>query len=99
MPALEQIEKAHLALGPVELVLLVHSQPRHPPAFGGQRVTGVGQGFLLRQELLARGLPVLLRYDRGRLHRKMIFPVFLVRLFVFCHTLLSFLRLWLSATS
>src|ERR1700674_5442591 len=38
--ALEQIEQAYLALGSVELVLLVHSQPRHPPAFGCQRVTG-----------------------------------------------------------
>jgi hypothetical protein len=37
--ALEQVEQANLALGSVELVLLVHSQPRHPPAFGGQRVT------------------------------------------------------------
>src|SRR2546425_6339356 len=45
--ALEQIEQAYLALGSVELVRLVHSQPRHPPAFSGQRVTGAGQGLLL----------------------------------------------------
>src|SRR5271170_3889168 len=36
--ALEQIEQAYRALGSVEPVLLVHSQPRHPPAFGGERV-------------------------------------------------------------
>src|SRR5580693_8716355 len=66
--ALEQIEQAYLALGSVELVLLVHSQPRHPSAFGGQRVTGAGQGLLLHQELLARSLPLLLRHDRGCVH-------------------------------
>src|SRR5215467_2518836 len=54
---LEQIEQAYLALGSVELVLLVHGQPRHPAAFGGQRVTGVGQVLLLHEELLARSLP------------------------------------------
>ena len=69
--ALEQIEQAHLALGPVELVLLLHSHPRHPPAFGGQRVTGAGQGLLLHEELLARSLPLLLRHDRGCVHREM----------------------------
>src|SRR5712691_9490460 len=63
--ALEQIEQAYLALGSVELVLLVHSLPRHPPALGGQRVTGAGQGFLLHEELLARSFPLLLRHDRG----------------------------------
>src|SRR5580704_6594076 len=60
--ALEQIEQADLALGSVELVLPVHSQPWHPPAFGGQRVTGAGQGLLLHEELLACSLPLLLRY-------------------------------------
>src|ERR1700740_3384833 len=62
--ALEQIEQAYLALGTVELVLLVHGHPRNPPAFGRQRVTGAGQGFLLHEQLLARSLPLLLRYDR-----------------------------------
>src|SRR5882724_7983043 len=83
--ALEQIEQAYLALGPVELVFPVHSQPRHPPAFGGQRVTGAGQGLLLYEELLACSLPLLLRYDRGCVHREMPFPVFLVSLFACCH--------------
>ena len=66
--ALEQIEQAYLALGSVELVLLVHGQPRHPPAFGGQRVTGAREGLLLHEELLARSLPLLLRHDRGCVH-------------------------------
>src|ERR1700681_4510978 len=83
--AVEQIEQAYLALGPVELVLLVHSQPRHPPAFGGQRVTGAGQGLLLHEELLARSLPLLLRRDRGGVHREMPFPVLLVSLFARWH--------------
>src|SRR5712691_5929355 len=83
--ALEQIEQAYLALGSIELVRLVHSQPRHPPAFSGQRVTGAGQGLLLDEELLARSLPLLLRHDRGCVHREMPFPVFLVSHFACCH--------------
>jgi hypothetical protein len=57
--ALEQVEQAHSALGSVELVLLLHGQPRHPPALGGQRVTGAGQLLLLHEQLLARSLPLL----------------------------------------
>src|SRR5712675_493380 len=60
--ALEQIEQAYLALGSVKLVLLVHSQPRHSPAFGSKRVTGVGQSLLLHEKLLARCLPLLVRH-------------------------------------
>src|SRR6476619_3624558 len=79
--ALEQIEQANLALGSIELVLLVYSQPRHPPALGGQRVTGAGQGLLLDEELLARSLPLLLRHDRAWVDREMTFRVLLVSLF------------------
>ena len=57
--ALEQVEQARFALGSVELVLLLHGQPRHPPAFGGQRVTGAGQVLLLHEQLLPRSLPLL----------------------------------------
>src|ERR1700678_1545490 len=66
--ALEQIEQAYLALGSVELVLLVDSQPRRPPAFGGQRIPGAGESLLLNQKLLVRSLPLLLRHDRGCVH-------------------------------
>src|SRR6202047_4650362 len=83
--ALEQIEQAYLALGSVELVLLVHSHPWHPPAFGCQCVTGAGQGLLLHEELLAPSLPLLLRHDWGCVHREMPFPVFLVSLFACGH--------------
>src|SRR5215469_6178052 len=96
LAALEQIEQAYLALGSVELVLLVHGQPRHPPAFGGQRVTGAGEGLLLHEELLACGLPLPLRHDRGRVHRELPFPVFLVALFACCH-LISPLSLSLTS--
>src|SRR5882762_7881379 len=60
--ALEQIDEAYLALGSVELVPLAHSQPRHPPTLGGQRVTGAGQVLLLHEQLLARSLPFISRH-------------------------------------
>ena len=66
--AVEQVEQARLALGPVELVLLLHRQPRHPPTLGGQRVTGARQLLLLHEQLLARSLPLLGRHDRGCVH-------------------------------
>ena len=66
--AVEQVEQARLALGSVELVLLLHGQPRHPPTLGGQRVTGAGQLLLLHEQLLARRLPLLRRHDRRCLH-------------------------------
>src|ERR1039457_5336318 len=83
--ALKQTEQAHLALGSFELVALVHGHPRHPPAFGGQRVTGTCQGLLFHEELLTRSLPLLLRHDSGGVHRQVSSPVFLVSLFACCH--------------
>src|ERR1700732_3940778 len=76
--ALEQVEQANFTLWPVELVLLLHRHPRHPSTFGGQRVTGAGQSLLLYQELLTRSLPLLLRHNRGCLHRNMPFRVSLI---------------------
>src|SRR5437868_2378554 len=61
--AIEQVEQARLPLGPVELVLLLHRQPRHSPTLGGQRVTGAGQLLLFHQQFLARSLPLLRRDD------------------------------------
>src|SRR5579862_212680 len=69
--ALEQIEQANFTLGSVELVLLIHEHPRHPATVCGERITGPGQGLLLREQLLARNLPLLLRHDRGCLDREM----------------------------
>src|ERR1700683_1776226 len=82
---LEQIEQAHLALGSVEMVRLLHGQPRHPPALGGQRVAGARHGLLLHEKLLARSVPLLLRHNRGCFHREMRLPVLLVSVCVYCH--------------
>ena len=66
--ALEQVEQANLALGPLEFVRLLDGHPRHPPAFGGQGVAGPHQGLFLHEHLLARSLPRLPRNDRWRVH-------------------------------
>jgi hypothetical protein len=66
--AFEQVDQARVALRPVERVLLLHGQPRHPSALGGQRVAGAGQGLLLHEQLLARSLPRLRRHDRRCVH-------------------------------
>src|SRR5207247_11312382 len=74
--AVKEVEQAHLALRPVQLVLLRHGQPRHPPTLGGQLVTGAGQGFLLHEQELAGSLQSLRRHDRGCVHSEMsTFPV------------------------
>ena len=44
--ALEQVEQARLPWS-VELIILLHRQPRHPPTLRGQRVPGPGQLLLL----------------------------------------------------
>src|SRR5439155_7800088 len=75
--AMEQIEEARLTLGPVELVRLLHGQPRHPPTLGGQRVTGAGQLLLLHEQLLARSLPLLRRHDSRM--------IYLVRIYLGFH--------------
>src|SRR5215813_362250 len=61
--ALEQVEQANLAFGPVEFVRLLDGHPWHPPAFGGQGVAGPHQGLFLHEHLLARSLPFLRRHD------------------------------------
>ena len=67
LPAtVEQVEQTRLALGPLELVILLHGQPRHPATLGGQRVTSVGHLLLLHAQLLARSLPLLRRHNSGR---------------------------------
>src|SRR3984957_12488074 len=71
MTPLEQIEQVHLALGPVELVLLVHSQPRHPPAFGGDSISLACELLFLGQHILVSHEPFFTRnyfwaFDRPR---------------------------------
>src|SRR5580704_15124171 len=91
--ALEQIEQAHLALGSVEPVLLVHGQPWHPPALGGQRVTGAGQRLLFHEELLTRSLPFLRRHDRWCVHCQMLLLLLHATLLAGCHFILLLLLL------
>jgi hypothetical protein len=62
----EVIDK--LAARAVEATFLLDSHPRHPAALGGQRIAGTGQLLLLHQQLPARGLPLLRRNDRRRVH-------------------------------
>ena len=54
---LEQVEQARLPRWPVELVILLHGQPRHPPTLGRQGITGAGQRLLLHEQLLTGSLP------------------------------------------
>src|SRR6478672_13700955 len=61
--AFEQIEQAHLTLGSVKFILLLHSQPRHSPTLGGQRISSVSQLFLLHEELLTCTFPLLRGHD------------------------------------
>ena len=65
---LEQVEQARRPVRSLEAVLLLHRHPRHPAAFGGERVAGAGQLLLLDQQLLAGGVPLLRRDDRRHLH-------------------------------
>jgi hypothetical protein len=85
--ALEQVEQANLALGPLEFVRLLDGHPRHPPAFGGQGVASPHLGLFLRQHLLARSLPGLRRHYRRCVHSGMCF----VSRFVPVHMSLLFL--------
>src|SRR5262249_49027065 len=62
-PAFEQVNQARLAARSVELVRLLDGHPRHPTAFGRERVTGPDLNLLLHEQLLARSLPLLPRHD------------------------------------
>jgi hypothetical protein len=60
LPApLERVEQARRSVRAVEAVLLLDQDPRHPAAVGGQRVARACQFFLLHEQLLAGGLPLL----------------------------------------
>src|SRR5215469_16492992 len=67
--AFKKIKQANLTLRTLELVLLLHSHPRHPSALGGQSVTGAGERLLFHEELLPCAIPLLLRLNRRCLHR------------------------------
>jgi hypothetical protein len=71
----EQVEQTRFTLRSVELVLLLHRQPRHPPTIRGHRIAGAGQLLLLHEQLLARSLPLAQRNDLRCLHRDFHLPV------------------------
>src|SRR6266496_3080644 len=94
--ALEQVEQANLTRRPFELVLLLHRRPRHPATLSGQCITGVSEGLLLHEHLLACSLPLLLRNDWGCLHRRLPFRVLLLLIFHFHFSLLF--RFWMISS-
>ena len=61
--AVEQVDQARFAVGPLECIRLLHGHPRHPPTLGGQRVTRAHHGLLLHEHLLARSRPLFCRND------------------------------------
>jgi len=67
-PAFEQVEQARPARRPFESVRPLNRHPRHPPAFGGQRVVSPHLRLLLHEQPLARCLPRLRRNDWWRVH-------------------------------
>src|SRR5829696_3462759 len=58
------MDQARLPLRALELIGLLHLHPWHPPAFGRQGVASAGQGLFLHEQLPARSLPLLRRYNR-----------------------------------
>jgi len=76
--ALEQIEQAHFALGPSELVILLQRQPRHPPRSAAKRVTGAGQSFSSRAAVDAQPpTPALKRSVVSSFSAPLIFSLFI----------------------
>src|SRR5262249_32019978 len=64
--ALEQVAQAHLTLGSIKRVRLLHGHPRHPSTLGSERVAGAGQRLFLHEHVLARTFPFLRRNNRWR---------------------------------
>src|SRR5215210_2071297 len=62
------LTQARRAVRALEGVLLLDGHPRHPPALGCQRIARAGELFLLHQQFLARGLPLLRRHGRRGVH-------------------------------
>ncbi len=67
--ALEQVEQANLALGPLEFVRLLDGHPRHPPAFGGDSITLTRELLFLGQQIPASHKPFFTRNYFGVFHR------------------------------
>jgi hypothetical protein len=67
--ALEEVEETRRAVRALERVVLLHGHPRHPATLGGEGIAGAGQPFLLHEQRLTRGGPLLRRHGRWGLHR------------------------------
>jgi hypothetical protein len=61
--AVEQVEQARPATGPLEHIVLLDAHHWQAPALGGQRVTSASGLLLLRQQTLPSGLPLGLGHD------------------------------------
>jgi hypothetical protein len=62
-PAVEQVQQAHRALGPVEDVLLTDLDHRQPAPLCVQLVASPGQLLLVGEQLLACHQPLVMRDD------------------------------------
>jgi len=69
LPALEQVEQAHLPVRALERVRLVDAHHRQSPAVGVDLVAVAGQLLLLHQQLLAGGEPLLSGHYLRKIHR------------------------------
>ena len=66
LPAsLEEVEKAELAVRPLEAVLLLDPDHGQPAALSRERVPRTGELLLLDEQRLAFGVPLLLGHDSG----------------------------------
>src|SRR5262245_64214023 len=64
----EDVDQPRLAVPSVEHPVLLEADPRQAATLGGERVSRPGRGFLLRADLLERGLPLLLRHNWRTIH-------------------------------
>src|SRR5690348_2493325 len=83
--AFEQVEQADPAFGSFKLVLLFDRHPWHPATFRGQGIARTSESFFLNKHPLTRGIPLLGRHDRRRLHGRTTFYLLPVFLFACCH--------------
>jgi hypothetical protein len=66
--ALEEVEQAHLAVGALEAIVLVHRHHGQAPAGGGQLVTRAGERLLAGKKLRAGGDPGIVAGDLWQAH-------------------------------
>src|SRR2546426_6668407 len=72
--SLEEVSERLLALRPVEHIRFFDLDPGQVAPLGTQLIAQPGEFLLLDQELLARGEPLVSRYDSVVLHDSISFP-------------------------